>query len=339
MTAHLTQKENFLRVARGEMPETVPISTYFTPGIEPLMTMADPCILGDFRGPGGGIDPWGVTFVTGEEIDFAALPKPNDFILTDITKWRDVIKAPDYTGFDWEAAARADRKKFVQNPDQTAFVLSGYADLFQQFIGFMGFTEGLCAIYEETEEVEELFDYMLAHSLYITKNLLHYYKPEGYYLLDDTASKLQPFISPKMFKELLVPRYKQCLDLVRDEGIPIFYHNCGRCEDLIPDMVEIGVNVWDPAQMENDLLAIKENFGPKLAINGAYEYRMPTTWPDVDEEEVRQTVRDTFDKMAPGGGYIFSGAVTSLDFGDPKVQEVNGWILEEAQRLSKTAYQ
>jgi hypothetical protein len=339
MTAHLTQKENFLRVATGQMPEYVPISTFGMPGVEPLMTMADPCILGDFRGPGGGIDPWGVTFVTGEEIDFAALPKPNDFILTDVTKWRDVIKAPDYSGFDWEAAARNDRQKFVKDPDQTAFVLAGYADLFQQFIGFMGFTEGLCAIYEETEEVEELMDYMLEHSLYITKNLLHYYKPDGYYLLDDTASKLQPFISPKIFKELLVPRYKQCLDLVREEGIPIFYHNCGRCEDLIPDMVDIGVNVWDPAQIENDLVAIKEKFGPKLAINGGYEYRMPATWPNVDEEEVRQTVRYTYDKMAPNGGFIFSGMVTSLDFGDPKVIEVNGWIFDEAQKLSKTVYQ
>jgi len=337
MTAHLTQKENFLRVAHGEMPEYVPVSTYFGPDA-PLLTMADPCIMGSFRGPGGGKDPWGVTFVTTKEIEFAALPKPNDFILTDITKWRDVIKAPNYSGFDWEAAAKADRKKYVQDPNQTAFVLSGFADIFQQFIGFMGFTEGLCAIYEETEEVEELFDYMLEHSLYITKNLLHYYKPEGYYLLDDTASKLNPFISPKLFNELLVPRYKKCLDLVRDEGVPIFYHNCGRCEDLIPSMVDIGVNVWDPAQTENDLVGIKEKFGSKLAISGGFEFPMPTTWPVVDEEEVREAVRDTYKKLAPNGGFIFNGALASLDFQDPKVQEVNGWITDEAKKLSTTFY-
>jgi hypothetical protein len=43
--------------------------------------------------------------------------------------------------------------------------------------------------------------------------------------------------------------------------------------------------------------------------------------------------------MAPNGGFIFSGMVTSLDFGDPKVIEVNGWIFDEAQKLSKTVYQ
>lgn len=338
MSAHLTPKENFLRVAKGQTPEWVPVGPYGGPGREPLITMADPAILGNFRGPGGGIDPWGVTYVTGEEIDFAALPKPNDFILTDITKWRDHIKAPDYSGFDWEAAAKADHAKYVKDPDQTAYVISGYADLFQQFIGFMGFTEGLCAIYEEQEELEELLDYMLEHSLYITKNVLHYYKPEGYYLLDDTASKLQPFISPSLFEEVFVPRYKQCLDLVRDEGIPIFYHNCGRCEELIPPMVDIGVNVWDPAQMENDLVGIKNKYGNKLAINGGFEYRMPVHWPNVDEEEVRQQVRDAFDKFAGEGGFIFSGGVTSLDYGDPDVLRVNGWINDEADKLSKVAY-
>lgn len=338
MTAHLTPKENFLRVARGETPEWVPVSPFGGPGIPPLMSMADPMILGSFRGPGGGVDPWGVTFVTGEEIDFAALPKPNDFILTDVTKWQDSIKAPDYSGFDWEAAARADREKYVKDPEQTAFVIAGYADLFQQFIGFMGFTEGLCAIYEETEAVEELLDYMLEHSLYITKNVLHYYKPEGYYLLDDTASKLQPFISPTLFQELFVPRYKQCLDLVREESVPIFYHNCGRCEELIPSMVEIGVNVWDPAQIENDLVAMKKRYGNKLAINGGFEYRMPINWPNVDEEEVRQQVRDSFARLAGDGGYIFSGGVTSLAYGDPDVLRVNGWIRDEANQLSKKVY-
>lgn len=336
MGTTLTPKENFLRVARGEMPEYVPVLTF---GIgEPLMTMADPMIIGDFRGPQGGKDPWGVTFVTNEETGYAAIPKPNDFILTDVTKWEEVIKAPDYSGFDWEAAAEADRKKFVKDPDQTAFVISGYGDLFQQFIGMMGFNAGLAALYEEREAVEALLDYMLEHSIYITKNVLYYYKPEGYYLLDDTATKLHPFISPQLFEELFVPRYKKLLDLAREEDIPIFYHNCGRCEDLLPAMVEIGVNVWDPAQPQNDLVGVKKRFGRKLAISGGFEYDIPSTWPEVDEEDVRRAVRETFEKLAPDGGYIFSGMLKTLDFMDPNVQKVNGWIADEAFKLSKTFY-
>lgn len=300
--------------------------------------MGDPLIMGGFRGPQGGIDPWGVRHVTNKETNYAAIPEPNHFILGDITKWRDVIKMPEYGDFDWEAAAKKDRETYLKEPEQTLFVISGMGDLFQQFISFMGFVEGLCAIFEEPETVEELFDFMLENTLYITKNVLHYYKPDGYYLLDDTASKLQPFISPQVFEKLLVPRYKKILDPVVNEGVPIFYHNCGRCEDLLPFMVELGVKVWDPAQPVNDLKAIKDRYGNQLVINGGYEYDLPICWADVDEEEVRRTVRDAFEMLAPGGGYVFSGGVKSLDLNDPDVQRANGWIRDEAEKLSEIFY-
>jgi hypothetical protein len=338
LATHLTEKENFLRVAHGEMPEYVPVVSKKTFEEPPPMMICDPVIIGDFRGPDGGKDPWGVPFVTSNGVGFTAMPKPNDFILTDITKWRDVIKAPDYSGFDWEAAAKADWAKYVKDPDVTSLTISGFADFFQQFVGMMGFSEALCAIYEEREEVEALMDYMLEHSLYITKNVIHYYKPDGYYLLDDTATKLNPFISPQLFDELLVPRYKKCLDIARNESIPIFYHNCGHCEALMPSMVEIGVAVWDPAQTMNDLPAMKKKFGRRLAINGGFEYYMPDTWPEFDEEEVRNAVRETFDMLAPDGGFMFQGGVKTLDLFDPDVQRINAVIVDEAEKLSTQYY-
>jgi hypothetical protein len=337
MPVQLTQKENLLRVIGGEIPQYVPVRA-FSMNNPPLYTMADPLIMGGFRGPQGGIDPWGVRHVTNKETGYAAIPEPNHFILKDVTKWRDVLKMPDYGNFDWEAAAAKDKERYVKDPKETLYVISGMGDLFQQFISFMGFVEGLCAIFEEPETVEELFDFILENTLYITKNVLHYYKPEGYYLLDDTASQLQPFISPAQFNELLVPRYKKILDPVVNAGIPIFYHNCGRCEALLPPMVELGVKVWDPAQPVNDLGAIKKRYGNRLVICSGYEYPMPLTWPNVDEEEVRQTVRDVFNLLAPGGGYIFSGGVKSLDYENPDVIRVSGWIGDEASKLSKTFY-
>ncbi|MBR4395626.1 MAG: hypothetical protein IKT01_04480 [Eubacteriaceae bacterium] len=335
--AKLSQKENFMRVARRQEPEYVPVS-YFARDKAPFMTMADPAVIGTFRGRDGGYDPWGVHYVTNAETNYAAIPEPGNFILTDVRKWRDVIHKPDYSGFDWEKAAADDRAKYVRDPEQTMFVISGFGDLFQQFIGMMGFTEGLCALYEEEDEVAELLDYMLEFSLYITKNVLDYYKPEGYYLLDDSASKLTPFMSPEVFNRLFVPRYKQILDLANERDISIFYHNCGRCEDFIEPMGNLGVSVWDPAQVQNDLKALHQKLGRKVAINGGYEYNKPPEWPDVKEEDVRKTVYDTFQDLAPGGGFIFSGRMVTYDYSDPMVQKVNGWITDEALRLSETFY-
>lgn len=59
---------------------------------------------------------------------------------------------------------------------------------------------------------------------------------------------------------------------------------------------------------------------------------------DVTEEQTREAVRATFDKLAPNGSWIFSGMVYTLDFMDPTVQKINGWIMDEANRLSVEVY-
>lgn len=333
----LGQKENLQRMLRGEMPEYVPVVEHL-PGVAPLWAMMPPSILGNYRGKEGGLDPWGVRYVTNEETGWAALPEPNNFIIKDITKWDEYIKAPDWKDWDWESAAIQDKAKMNLDPEKTIWMSKGFDDYFQQYIGMMGFTEGLLALYEEREAVEALLDFMVDVAVDVTKNVLYYYKPEAYYLLDDSASKYTPFLSQELFEELLVPRYKKTLDLVRDAGLPVFYHNCGRCEDYMPSMTKLGVRCWDPAQPENDLVEIKNRFGRQLIINGGWEYRMPAHWPNVTEEEVRQSVNDAFDMLAPNGGWLFAGGVTTLDREDPMVVKVNGWIKDEAKKLSKTFY-
>ena len=239
--------------------------------------------------------------------------------------------------WDWERAAKADMANIPWDPEQSIFVAKGWDDFFQQFIGMMGFTEGLCALYDEPEAVHALLDFMCDTVIDITKNVLYYYKPEAYYMLDDSAAKQTPFVGREMFEEFFVPRYKRTLDLVRDAGIPVLYHNCGRCEDLLPPMVKLGVKIWDPAQVENDLVEVKNRFGRQLIINGGFEFK-PKDIQAVTEEEAREAVRAAFDKLAPNGGWIFSGMVQSLDFMDPKVQQINAWIRDEAEQLSVKVY-
>ncbi len=337
------QKENLLRMLDGQMPEYVPINSFFVNnGKPPLMAggmMFNPSILGDFRGPNGGYDPWGVHYTTESSAGVvASIPEPNNFILKDITRWDEYIKVPEhFKNWDWERAAKADMAHIPWDREQQIFVGKGWDDFFQQFIGMMGFTEGLCALYEEPEAVHALLDFMCDTVIDITKNVLYYYKPEAYYLLDDSAAKATPFVGREMFEEFFVPCYKRTLDLVRDAGLPVFYHNCGRCEDLLPPMVRLGVRVWDPAQTENDLVEVKNRFGRQLIISGGFEFK-PSNIEAVTEEDAREAVRAAFAKMAPNGGWIFSGGVYTLDRMDPKVQQVNAWIVDEAQKLSVEVY-
>jgi uroporphyrinogen-III decarboxylase len=208
---------------------------------------------------------------------------------------------------------------------------------FQQLIAFMGFTEGLIAMHEEPEAVKELLHYMADFYVPIIEKTIEYYQPDIFYILDDTAAKLNPFISVAMYRDILMPVYMKLTQAARDRGLPIQFHNCGRCEDFYDDMLKLGVVYTDPAQTTNDLLAAKEKYGTKLVFCGGWDWDLPEHAPQVTEEAVRQSVRDAIDKYAPGGSYAFAGGVLGR-YGDDRAKEINRWVQEEVLSYGKNYY-
>lgn len=337
----LTPKENYLRAIRGEMPEYVPVHTMGFPAWkdEPVFKMVGPNLWGDpaMVGPEGRYDIWGVHYIANEETGYGGIPEPNNFILEDVTRWDKVIRKPEKIDVDWDMQAKKDYEFAQIDRTQSAAMVVIPLMPFQQLVAFMGFTNGLCAMYEEPEAVEELLNYLTDYYMPYIEKSIEYYNPDMVYLLDDTAAKMNPFVSLKMYKEILKPIYIRLLKPANDRGIPVQFHNCGRCEDFVDDMLEFGVKVWDPAQTQNNLLAVKEKYKGKLVVCGGYDWIVPDTWPEVDEEEVRQTVRDTIDKYAPGGGFA-AGANCLGKLDDPVVIKVNEWLSSECYLYGRDYY-
>jgi len=209
---------------------------------------------------------------------------------------------------------------------------------FQALIGFMGFTEGLIALLEEPEACKELLNWMTDFYEPWIQPTLDYYKPDLIYLLDDTASKYAPFFSVEVFKNIFKPIYARYGKLAKERGIPIVFHNCGRCEDFLEDYVDIGVKVWDPAQTSNDLLQVKKDFKGRLAIAGAFDFVPDLRYNQITEEEVKQKVRDTFDKYAVDGGYAFLGGYLGRSDEMDIAAQINTWINEEVDSYGYTFY-
>jgi hypothetical protein len=338
----LTPKENFLRLTRGEIPENIPIFTMGFPGPEVPVILVGPSLFNETHIPaapaGRYKDIWGVDYIANEETNFACIPEPNNFMLEDITKWPEVVKKPVMPdNIDWEKLAKADLEASgIDRTNQAAMGVIGLMP-FQQAIAFMGFNNGLMAIYEEPEAFEELINFMVDAYMPIVQATVDYYDPDMMYLLDDTASGFSPFISPDTYRNVLKPAYARLTKPAVDRGIPIHFHNCGKCEEFVDDMIEFGVKSWDPAQAMNDLGAVKKKYGRQIAIVGGYNWVPPVTYPDVREEDVRQTVRDCIDKYAPGGGYAFFGAALGR-YGDQTVVKVNEWIANEAYNYGRDYY-
>ena len=323
---------------RGEHPQWVPRFFVFPDPYskyEPSMQVVPPSFLGERRTKEGGFDIWGVEYIATGEMSFSALPVPNQFMLDDITKWRDVIKAPDVSGIDWEAMAKKDLSKI--NREETAVVLNTHSGCFQRLMAFMGFTGGLCAMFEEPDEVRALYDYMSDFYLNVTKKCIEHYKPDIFEFVDDTATALNPFVSLEMYHDLIKPYHKAQMKPAVDAGLPIFIHNCGRCEDQIDDWLECGVTAWNPAQIVNDLDGIKKKYGNHLGLCGCWDSTGPVCWPDSTEEMVRQAVRDTIDRFAPGGGFCFWGS-TYGSADDKLTEDRKRWLTEEYESYGMTYY-
>ena len=322
----LTVKENYMRVMRGEVPEYVPRFN-FAWGMRPS------ALSGNRNPDGSGTDMFGVEWTTEGSGIAGAIPKPGAFLLDDIRRWRDVIKAPDLSDVDWALMAQRDIAN--RDPDQPRSGGTVSLGFFQSLMSFMGFNEGLVACYEEPEEVKAMMQFLLDIFLDTGKLMLEHYKPDYGNMGDDIAHENNPFVSLAMFRDLFAPYWRAYAKIFVDADIPVQHHNCGHFEDFLDDVVDMGFSSWDPAQVSNDLVAIKAKYGNRLAIIGGFDSAQFGAWRPATEEAIRTEVKRVMDTYAPGGGYCYLGSVMGTD---PVSVERSAWIADEYEKLKATYY-
>ena len=334
----MTEKENYFKLLRGEQPDWIPRYTVFISksGKGPV-TMVAPSLFWAHHAPGTvAKDCWGVTYVPVESAGGAKIPQSYDFVLKDIRDWRKVIRLPDISEIDFETEAKEQLAGIDRN--ETAVMYDLNCGLFQLLMSLMGFTEGLCAMFEEPDEVKALFDYLNGFIYEVNARCVDLYKPDMFALVDDTATWRNPFISLDMFRDLLKPFYAVQFQLAKERGCGVDIHNCGRCEDFIEDWFDLGIVSWNPAQTSNDLVGIKKRYGNSLILEGCWNARDELLDPNVSEQTVKDSIKRTFDTFAPGGGYMFTGSFLG-PVNDAETIKKNRWILEAYETYGRTFYQ
>ena len=321
--ARLSEHENYMLMLKGEMPEYVPRGGQWNVGFTGLAP-----------GPGGTenfIDPFGVPYVVSEHANNGALPQPDVFILDDIRKWRDVIKRPKILD-EYDYAGMAKKVLDERDPELPRFgggsIGNGY---FQMLVAFMGFNNGLIACLEEPDEVKDLLNFILEINLEIGAKFIDLFRPHAYGMGDDIAHERAPFISEEVFVDIFEPVWRATVKPYKDAGCYAQHHNCGNFTNLVKYIVDMGFNAWNPAEPCSDLLAIKKEFGRKIAIVGGFDGNGKVCWPETTEEEVRAYVRQQVDLLAPGGGYAFGGGIMGMP-------ERNEWVMDEFEKIRYNYY-
>ena len=126
---------------------------------------------------------------------------------------------------------------------------------------------------------------------------------------DDLGSQTSTLISPKMYRRLIKPFHVELMSEIKQRTkAKIFYHSDGNIYSLLPDLIEIGVDLLNPVQVNagdmGDTARLKREFGDRLSFCGAIDtgWVLPSGTPDDVRAEVRRRIKD----LGPGGGYILA---------------------------------
>ena len=139
------------------------------------------------------------------------------------------------------------------------------------------------------------------------------------YVAEDLGSQTSLLMSPAQIREFILPRMKRMMDLVHGAGAYVFFHSDGAVREIIPDMIEAGIDVFNPIQwrcpgMERE--GLKTDFGGRIAFHGGMDNQY--TLPFGTVEEVRREVLDNIRILGEGGGYVLSPCHNIQSVGPPE---------------------
>ena len=127
--------------------------------------------------------------------------------------------------------------------------------------------------------------------------------------VDYIAGQETLLVSPKMYREMIKSRHKMLFDAQKrcfPEPFFVFFHSDGSIFDIIPDMIEIGVEVLNPVQLTAkgmDAARLKSEYGKDLCFWGG-GVDTQSILPNGSAAEVKRNVTERINTFAPGGGFI-----------------------------------
>ena len=127
---------------------------------------------------------------------------------------------------------------------------------------------------------------------------------------DDVGGQKGMIMSPQCWRSMIRPQLARIFSVGKSRGLWVAYHCCGSIRPIIPDLIEMGLNVLNPIQSNcpgMDPLELKKEFGTVLSFMGGVDTQ--DLLPNGSAEEVfRYTSRLVEGMTADGGGYILAAS-------------------------------
>jgi uroporphyrinogen decarboxylase len=313
LNPNITPRERVWQAIRHEQPDAVPYQINTTiPARAKLEAHFQTRQLDDLLGnhiaryksrleyepcaePGMFLDEWGVVWNNTVDKDLGV---PANQVLPD----RDLgpLIVPDpldprrYAGLPAFFAAHGERFK----------LFSVSFSLFERAWTVRGMEALMTDMVEAPEFVEAFLDRILDWNMTVLHEMLKY-PFDGVLFGDDWGQQRGLMFGAPRWRQLIKPRVAAMYRVVADAGKAVCIHCCGKVQELFPDLIEIGVQVFNPFQPEvMDLREMKSRFGETLAFYGGVSIQQ--LLPFGTPQQVRDQVRRLMDDLGPGGGFIIA---------------------------------
>ncbi len=202
----------------------------------------------------------------------------------------------------WKPVAEAAR----QHRDQFRIAVIG--DLWERAHFMRGLDSLLMDLRLAPEFVHDLLDGICEYNLATLEGMARF-APDGVFLSDDYGFQKQLMMPPQDWRTFVKPRVARLLAAARKHGLVTMLHTCGQVTEIVPDLIEIGLDILHPIQPEAmDVFAVKREFGPDITFCGGISTQ--ETLPYGTPEEVVAEVNLKATELGTGGGYILEPGIT-----------------------------
>ncbi len=164
-------------------------------------------------------------------------------------------------------------------------------------------TEGLLMdLALEKDKVRDFAERATDFMLEIAEREIELAPLAGMIIWGDVAYDKGMFFSPKLWREIFFPCVKRLCHFLHRHDLLVVYHGCGRSLDIFPDLIEAGIDVYNPleAKAGMDPVELKKLYGERVSFFGGIDNRILGygTWEEIEREVLYKL------KAAVGGGYM-----------------------------------
>lgn len=220
------------------------------------------------------------------------------------------LTAPDLEGYifpEADAPSRFEDLEAWLQKCRNYFTVVWLGDFWERASFMRGSENLLLDLILNRKFVEELLERLCDYLLETMRILLERFDFDAIGLSDDYGTQQSMIISPQEWRRLIKPHLAKMFTLAKNKGRKILLHSDGNILQIIPDLIEIGVDLLHPIQPETmDIFQIKQQFGQDISLFGGL--RTQDLLPRGTPEQIREEVRLLKQNLGRGGGFILAPA-------------------------------